>query len=91
MKAMEWLCDRIFKYVATDEKTDAWHTKPLAGLNLPYGDALKIMSGNFTERVAPEPKPINKDALKRYYEKYKHLIKSEQNRKLLEELLNKML
>jgi predicted GTPase len=29
---------------------------------------------NFERRVGTKPKPINKDALKAYYAKYKHLM-----------------
>lgn len=74
-KAMDWLADRLYKYVATDLETDAWSPRPLKGINLPYQDAKNIMCDNFLRRVSPAPKKINKAALKAYIEKYKHLIR----------------
>ena len=74
MPSMEWLVDRIYRFLATDELTDAWGDTPLKGLNLPYDAVCKILSKNFIRTVSDEPKEINKIALKAYIEKYKHLI-----------------
>ena len=73
-RAMDWLAERLYKYIATDEATDSWSDHPLKGLNLPFENAQCIMGDNFLRRVGKEPRKINKEALKAYIEKYKHLI-----------------
>lgn len=89
--AMEWLIDRIYKYVATDISTDAWSEKPLKGLNLPSELVDKIFYQNFVSKVGSTPCEINKKALKAYIEKYKHLIRDKVTYNKLEELWKKML
>ena len=73
--AMEWLCDREYKYVATDLETDAWGKRPLKGINIPRDRVELIMCKNFENKVGTEPKEINKAAFLRYINKYKGLIR----------------
>lgn len=89
--AMIWLTDRIYRYIATSEESDAWSDKPLKGICLPGDCVDKIFSQNFLSKVGSKPKEINKKALKAYYEKYKHLIRDKENYDLVEELIKKML
>ena len=91
MPAMEWLADRLFKYVATDIATDAWPKEPLRGLNLDKKDAQNIMGANFVRRVSEKPKAINKIALKNYIEKYKRFIKNEGIAKKVDAMSEKLL
>lgn len=90
-KAMEWLIDRLYKYIATDEETDAWSPRPLKGLKLSRQDAKNILCDNFTRRVSQAPKKINKIALKAYIEKYKHLIRDKQLLAKIEKMASELL
>lgn len=90
-KAMDWLADRLYKYVATDIETDAWSPRPLKGLKLDYQDAKNILGDNFARRVSEKPKKINKSALRAYFEKYKHMIKDKELLNKLEKLVNELL
>ena len=45
----------------------------------------KILGGNFLRRVSETPKPINQEALKAYTAKYRHLIRDERVRALIDE------
>ncbi|MBQ9120744.1 MAG: amidohydrolase family protein [Clostridia bacterium] len=91
MDAMEWLCDRVFRYVATDDATDAWGDTPLHGICLDRANVERIMVGNFVAKVGAAPKPINKEALKHYIEKYKSNIGNEATRREVERLAEEWL
>ena len=86
MAAMEWLCDRVFRYVATEDETDAWGDVPLKGIHLDEADVARIMADNFITRVGEKPRPIDKSALARYIKKYKNDVKSEATRAEIEHL-----
>lgn len=86
MDEMTWLCDRVFRYVATDDETEAWGDTPLTGIALNKWDVERIMAGNFLRRVGETPKPINKDALRAYIEKYKDDVQNEATRREIERL-----
>ena len=45
--AMEWLCDREYKYIATDCETDAWSKKHFKGINLHKDIVELILCKNF--------------------------------------------
>lgn len=51
------------------------------GIALDDDTVRKIVHDNFTRRVGEDPKPINRAALKRYIEKYRHLINNEEMRR----------
>jgi len=91
MDAMTWLCDRVFRYVATDDVMDAWGEASLCGIALGRRDVQRIMADNFIRRVGESPKPINKEALKRYIEKYKDNIGSEETLREVERLAKEYL
>lgn len=71
-----WLADIVYRFASTDETFQLWE---VSGRGLKLDDAVqeKIFSGNFLRRVSPQPKPINVQALKRYIEKYRHLIRDD--------------
>ena len=67
------LSKNVYDIVTTDkEGFDIWGI-PAMGLNLSDEACRKILYDNF-KRINPAPKKINTDALRRYTEKYKHLI-----------------
>lgn len=78
MPAMEWLADRIYRYLATDDDVMAWGEEPMKGLKLPEEAIDKIFCGNFVRKVSEKPREINRKALKAYIEKYKYLIREPQ-------------
>ena len=91
MEAMEWLCERIYKYVGTNLATDSWSDKPLYGIDLPRDKVNLIMSKNFLRKMGEKPKPINKVALKRYIEKYKGTLLDKSYLPKIEEIVKKYL
>lgn len=88
---MEWLNDRVYRYFATSDETMAFSNKILKGINLPHEHKNNIIYNNFVRRVSEKPKKINKEALKKYIEKYKHLIEKEEYRAEVERLAKEML
>jgi hypothetical protein len=58
---------------------------------LPKEHKENIIYKNFERRVGTEPKKINKEALKRYIEKYKHLIKEKEYLEEIEKLAKELI
>lgn len=69
-----WLADTVYNFLTTEEPFQLWEVTG-RGLKLDESVQEKIMGGNFLRRVGEKPKPINTDALKKYIEKYRHLIR----------------
>ena len=69
-----WLTDRVYRYIATDEQFKGFADRIHTGMKLPREACENILYKNFERTVGTEPKKINKDALKKYIEKYKYLI-----------------
>lgn len=70
----EWLLDRVYRYMATDDKFKGFADKLHTGFKLPKEAKENILYKNFVRTVSENPKPINKDALMRYIEKYRPLM-----------------
>lgn len=79
----------IYRLLTTDDDFDVWDYK-FKGFKLPDEVVDKIVCGNFLRRVGEKPKPINVDALKRYFEKYRHLIADKKIEKNIENELQKL-
>ena len=91
LEAGKWLCDREYRFLATNETLMSFDDHSLTGIKI-SGEALqKIFSNNILKKFGYEPKPINKEALKRYIEKYKHLIIDKELAEYIEELSKKYL
>ena len=91
LEAGKWLCDREYRFLATNETLMSFDDHSLTGIRV-SGEALqKIFSNNILKKFGYEPKPINKEALKRYIEKYKHLIIDKELAEYIEELSKKYL
>ena len=74
------LAPAVRDFVLTDKLVDhIWGVK-VRGLALPEDTAKKILAENFLRHHA-EPKPIDKNALSRYIEKYAPTIKDEEERR----------
>lgn len=74
LEAGIWLCDRVYRFLATDEVLSSFDDHMIKGIKLDTEAVQKITSDNLLNKLGRAPKPINKPALKRYIEKYKHLI-----------------
>ena len=86
LEAGVWLCDRQYRYFATDETISSFDDHMIKGIKLSCEAVQKIFSDNLLNKLGREPKPINKEALKRYIEKYKHLIEDKELSEYIEEL-----
>lgn len=91
MRPMEWLCDRIYRYLATGDEVEAWGEGTTKGVSLPDEVINKILCGNFVREVGEKPREINRKALKAYIEKYKHLIRSAEDWANVEAYAKKLL
>lgn len=69
-----WLVDRVYRFLASADVVKAVADRYESGLCIPDSAIEDITYKNFERRVSKEPKEINKDALKAYYKKYKHLM-----------------
>lgn len=91
MEAGIWLCDREYRYFAGNEFVPSFDDHNLHGINLPTECVQKIFSDNVLNRFGGKPKGINKQALKKYIEKYKHLIIDRDLARYIDELSEKYL
>lgn len=73
-----WLIDRTYRFVATDDKMSGFGDKELTGIKLDKEPRENILWRNFERRVGEKPREINKDALRRYIDKYKHLMSEDE-------------
>ncbi len=86
LEAGVWLCDRVYRYLATDETLSSFDDRMLTGIKIPREALQKIFSDNLTSKLGKAPKPINKEALRRYIAKYRHLIEDKELDKYIDEL-----
>lgn len=91
LEAGIWLCDRQYRFMATSETLKSFDDHELTGIELPREALQKIFSSNLLNKLGTKPKEINKQALKRYIEKYKHLIADSELVKFIDELSSKYL
>lgn len=82
-------CDPVYEFLTTDRDFNCWHYE-FRGLNLDKPVQEKILAGNFLRRISEKPKPINKEALKAYVNKYRYLIRDAQVRSLIDAELNQI-
>ena len=69
-----WLVDRVYRFISSPDVIKAVADRYESGLCIPDDAINDITYKNFENRVGVNPKPINKQALLEYYEKYKHLM-----------------
>ncbi len=91
LEAGVWLCDRVYRFLATDETLSSFDDHMIKGIKLSAEAVQKIVSDNLLNKLGRKPKEINKDALKRYIAKYKHLIEDKELAKYIEELAKEYL
>ena len=81
----------MYRYLATEETISSFSDNMLTGIALPDAVLQKIFSDNLVGKLGSAPKPINKDALRRYIAKYRHLIADKELDKYIDELSEKYL
>ena len=67
-----WLVDRVYRFISSPDVVKAVADRYESGLCIPDSAIEDISYKNFERRVGVAPKPIDKVALRAYYEKYKH-------------------
>ncbi len=82
-KCHSWCLNVLYEFIATDHKNMAFDDSILTGLNLNKEAKENILYKNYESRVDKKPKAINKDALKRYVEKYKQFISDNDWKRLI--------
>lgn len=86
LEAGVWLCDRVYRYMATDETISSFDDTMLKGIKISDEAVQRIFSDNLLNKLGGKPREINKEALKRYIAKYEHLIEDRELAKYIEEL-----
>ena len=81
--------DTVYDFLTTDKELHEWNYT-FKGLKLEAEAADKILCGNFRRRVSEKPKPMNREALKAYVKKYRHLIASDESRRRIDEEMDKL-
>ncbi len=91
LEAGVWLCDRVYRYLATSETLSSFDDHELTGIALPSEALQKIFSDNLLNKLGGKPREINKEALKKYIDKYFHLITDKELANYITELSKKYL
>lgn len=77
--SLEWMeshAENIYNVMATDREVEIYGVK-CKGFKLPEDVCNKIFYENFKKNCRNKPLTINKEALKKYIQKYAHLIKND--------------
>ncbi len=77
-KAHVWCIETLYRFIATTETHMAFNDKELTGLGLEGEAKENILYKNFERRAGTAPKKINLDALRKYVEKYKPFLSSDE-------------
>jgi len=78
------IADTVLRFLTTTEEQEIWGIR-FPGIALDEQSLEKILCGNFIRRVGASPRTVNREALKRYIEKYRHLIADESLRARIDE------
>lgn len=80
----EALMKNVYKAITTTETVEIWGSS-VCGLGISETAAKKILHDNFRKRCGEKPKEICREELKKYIDKYSHLIRNEVNKKMISE------
>ena len=67
------IADTVYRFLTTAEEQEVYGIR-FPGIALDEISLRKILEGNFRRRVGEQPKPVCKEALHRYIQKYRPLI-----------------
>lgn len=85
-----WIFDLVTTFIDTDKPTKSFDNKDLLGLDLSQDKRNDILFGNFTRRVGEKPRTINREALRKYIDKYSFAL-TEYDKEKLKPLIKKYL
>ena len=77
-KCHEWCIDILSRFIATEDKMMAFDDSILTGLGIGGEAKENMFYKNYERRVGEKPKPINKDALKKYIDKHWQLLSEDE-------------
>ena len=77
-----WCIEILYDFIATEKKNMAFDDSILTGIGLSGEEKENILWRNFEERVGEKPKQINKEALKKYIDKWWHLFGEDEKTRL---------
>lgn len=77
------IADIVYRFLTTSEEQEVFGIR-FSGIALEGIPLQMILEGNFRRRVGERPRPICRDALRRYIEKYRSLIADDELRKLID-------
>ena len=89
-KYSDWLYNMVVTFLDTDKTVKCFDDLDLKGLGLSQEKRDNLLFGNFVRRVGEAPKPINKEKLKAYIEKYSFAL-TDEDKKRIEPLAKKYL
>ena len=81
-KCHVWCIDILSRFIATRDEMMAFDDSILTGLGIDGEDKENIFYKNFERRVGNAPKPINKEALKKYINKYWDLLSDDEQARI---------
>jgi predicted TIM-barrel fold metal-dependent hydrolase len=73
------LVESVYRAMTEEGEVEIWKL-PARGLQLSEEACRLILSENFLRRSGAQPKPVNREALKRYVQKYSHLMQNQQTK-----------
>ncbi len=85
-----WCYDIVTSFIGTSETKKGYGDKELVGLGLSEEKQDDIFFANFERRVGKEPKPVSKEKLRAYIEKYSFAL-TEQDMEKIKPLMEKYL
>lgn len=85
-----WCYDIVTSFIGTSETKKGFGNKELVGLGLSEEKQDDIFFANFERRVGKEPKPVSKEKLRAYIEKYSFAL-TEQDMEKINALCEKYL
>ncbi|MBQ8393425.1 MAG: amidohydrolase family protein [Clostridia bacterium] len=85
-----WLFNVVTTFIGTDKTVKSFDDKELKGLSLTQDKIDNILFANFERRVGKSPKPMCKEKLRSYIEKY-YFALTEEDKKNIEPLIKKYL
>ena len=83
-KYADWQYNLVVTFLDTDKEVESFDNKTLKGLGLPQAKRDEIFFANFEKRVGAAPKPIDKERLKAYIEKYSFALTPEDKKNIAE-------
>lgn len=81
-KSHVWCIGILRDFISTEKKNMAFDDSILTGMGIDGEEKENILYRNFENRVSKSPKPINKEALRRYIDKWWHLISDDERAKI---------